>query len=47
MKKLFANKGVVTFLGGVLCIIILFFAYRYRVNKEINPISVPYAKERL
>lgn len=47
MKKIFANKGVVTFLGGVLCIIILFFAYRYRVNKEINPISVPYAKERL
>ena len=47
MKKLFANKGVVTFLGGVLCIIILFFTYRYRVNKEINPISVPYAKERL
>lgn len=47
MKKLFGNKGVVTFLGGILCIIILFFAYRYRVNKEINPISVPYAKTRL
>lgn len=47
MKKIFANKGVVTFIGGILCIIILFFAYRYRVNKEINPISVPYAKTRL
>ncbi len=47
MKKIFANKGVVTFLGGILCIVILFFAYRYRVNKEINPISVPYAKTKL
>ena len=47
MKKIFANKGVVTFLGGIICIVILFFAYRYRVNKEINPISVPYAKEKL
>lgn len=47
MKKIFANKGVVTFLGGIFCIVILFFAYRYRVNKEINPISVPYAKTKL
>lgn len=47
MKKIFASKVAVTLLGGAICLIILFFAYRYRVNKKINPISVPYAKTKL
>lgn len=43
LKKLLGNKGVVTIAAGVLCLVILFFAYRYRVDKAINAISVPYA----
>lgn len=43
LKKILGNKGVVTIVAGVLCCLILFFAYRYRVDKAINAISVPYA----
>ena len=43
LKKLLGNKGVVTIVACALCLIILFFAYRYRVDKAINAISVPYA----
>lgn len=43
LKKLLGNKGVVTIVACALCLVILFFAYRYRVDKAINAISVPYA----
>ena len=43
MKRLFGNKGVVTLISMILCIVIIFFAYKYRVEKEINAVSVPYA----
>ena len=43
LKKLLGNKGVVTIVAVALCLVILFFAYRYRVDKAINAISVPYA----
>lgn len=43
IKKLLGNKGLVTIVAGVACLIILFLAYNYRVNKAINAIEVPYA----
>lgn len=43
MKKLFNNKSVVTLISLIVCVLILFFAYRYRVNNAINAISVPMA----
>lgn len=43
IKKLLGNKGVVTIAAGVACLVILFFAYNYRVNKAINAIEVPYS----
>lgn len=43
-KRLIANKGIVTIVAGVVCLVILAVAYTYRVNKQINPIDVPYAK---
>ncbi len=47
LKRVFGNKGVVTFIAMIVCIAILGFAWQYRVNKEIRPISVPYAKVKI
>ncbi len=44
MKKFFGNKNTVTILGVVLCLVILYFGYNYRINKEVELVSVPYAK---
>ena len=44
LKNLLANKNVVTILGAVLIVILLYAFYKWRVNQAINPISVPYAK---
>ncbi len=44
IKNLLANKNVVTILGAVLIVIVLYAFYMWRVNSAINPISVPYAK---
>ena len=44
LKSLLANKNVVTILGAVLIVVVLFAFYKWRVNQAINPISVPYAK---
>lgn len=45
IKKFLQNKNTVTVVGIVVVIFILYFAYNMRVNRTINPISVPYAKE--
>lgn len=47
LKKLLGNKGLVTIVSGIVCIVIIFFAYNYRVNKAINAIEVPYALSEL
>lgn len=44
LKNLLANKNIVTILGAVLIVIVLYAFYKWRVNSAINPISVPYAK---
>lgn len=44
LKSLLANKNVVTILGAVLIVIVLFAFYKWRLNQAISPISVPYAK---
>ncbi len=41
--KLFHNKSIVTLLALIVCIVILFIAYRYRVNTAIRAIDVPIA----
>ena len=47
LKNLLANKNVVTILGAVLIVIVLYAFYKWRVNTAINPISVPYAKQTI
>ena len=44
LKNLLANKNVVTILGAILIVIVLYAFYMWRVNSAINPITVPYAK---
>lgn len=43
LKSLLANKNVVTIIGAILIVIVLYAFYNWRVNQAIKPISVPYA----
>ena len=47
LKNLLANKNVVTIIGAILIVIVLYAFYKWRVNAAINPISVPYALETI
>lgn len=47
MKKLLANKNVVTILGAILIIVVLYAFYNYRVNQAIEPLRIPYAKVQI
>ena len=47
IKKFLANKNTVTILGVVAAVCVLYFGYNSKVNKAINPIEVPYAKETI
>lgn len=38
-----SKKVIVTIIFGIICVGILFFAYRKRVESKVNSISVPYA----
>ena len=44
IKKFFKNKTVVSIIAIVACVAILFFFYNKRINDEIKPINVPFAK---
>ena len=43
LKKILSNKNVVTLLGALLIVVVLYLFYRWRVNAAIQPITVPYA----
>ena len=47
MGKLFRNKSIVTIVSLAVCLVILFFAYRYRVNSAIGAVDIPIAAKRL
>lgn len=45
IKKFFANKNIVTVIGVIIVIGILYFGYNYQVEKAITPIkNIPVAK---
>lgn len=44
IKNFIGNKNTVTILGVILCIIILYFAYNYRIDQEVKLSWVPVAK---
>ncbi|MDD3187161.1 MAG: hypothetical protein PHD02_01655 [Bacilli bacterium] len=48
LKRFIANKNIVTILGVIIVIAILYFGYNYQVNQAITPISgIPVAKETI
>jgi len=47
MKKVLGNKNTVTILGVVLCIIILYVGYNFRINQKVTLVKVPYANQTI
>jgi len=47
MKKFMGNKNTVTILGVILCLVILYVGYNYRINSKVELVQVPYAAETI
>lgn len=47
LKKFFSNKNVVTILGVILVLIILYYGYTSSIKKQTKPVSVPVAAKRI
>lgn len=47
MKKFLGNKNTVTILGVIICLVILYLGYNYRINSQVELVQVPYAKETI
>ena len=47
MKKFLGNKNTVTILGVVLCIVVLYIGYNYRINQKVTLTRVPYALQNI
>ena len=47
-KRFLQNKNTVTIIGVLVIILILFFGYRYQINKMVSPVSnIPVAAETI
>ena len=47
LKKFVSNKNTVTILGILLCIVVLFVGYNYRINQKTSLTRVPYANQTI
>ena len=47
LKSLLSNKNVVTVIGAILIVAVLYGFYSWRVNQAITPIKVAYAKNTI
>ena len=47
LKRFFTNKNVVTVLGVLVVLAILFWGYTSSIKKETNPISIPVAAKKI
>lgn len=47
MKRFISNKNTVTILGVVLCLVILFVGYNFRINQKVSLTRVPYANQTI
>ena len=47
LKRFFTNKNVVTVIGVLLVLVILFFGYSSSIKKQTNPISIPVAAKTI
>ena len=46
-KKFLSNKNTVTIIGIILCVIILFIGYYYRISQKVALTRVPYANQEI
>lgn len=47
MKKFLGNKNTVTILGIIVCLVVLYIGYNYRINSKVELVQVPYARETI
>ena len=47
LKKFLSNKNTVTIICVILGIAVLYFGYEKRIEDQIQPVTVPYAKTRI
>lgn len=47
LKKFLSNKNTVTIICVILGIAVLYFGYEKRIQDQIQPVTVPYAKTRI
>lgn len=47
LKKFVSNKNTVTILGILLCIVVLFIGYNYRIKQATEPVRIPYANQTI
>lgn len=45
IKRFFSNKNTVTIIGVLICILVLYVGYNFRIKQAIQPIRVPYANQ--
>ena len=45
--RLFSNKNTVTIVGVILAFVVLYVGYNMRIQSELSPITVPYAKVQI
>lgn len=45
MKKFLGNKNTVTILGIIVCLVVLYIGYNYRINSKVELVQVPYARK--
>ena len=47
MKKFLGNKNTVTIIGVILCVIILYLGYNFRINQKVALVRVPYSNQTI
>lgn len=47
IKKFLGNKNTVTIIGVILCILILFVGYNFRINQRVQLVKVPCANQTI
>ena len=44
IKGFLTNKNTVTILALIICVLVLWWGYNYRINQKTNPTAVPYGR---
>lgn len=47
LKRFLGNKNTVTIICVIIGVIVLLFGYNIRVNQAVQPVTIPYAMERM